>query len=151
MEGRAQLYQVYLYLSRELPDSLLVPVLGEHSQQLKEAFVSQDVEPSQTQNEVSRVLTALGWSHEEEHRTEEGLSLDMARPSMKVAVEFDGPTHYLLGGASGRITPNGATSFKRRLLRILGWEVISIPYFEWNEVRSSKETREAYLRTKLAL
>ena len=72
MEGRAQLYQVYLYLSRELPDSLLVPVLGEHSQQLKEAFVSQDVEPSQTQNEVSRVLTSLGWSHEEEHRTEEG-------------------------------------------------------------------------------
>ena len=45
-------------------------------------------------------------------RTEEGLSLDMARPSMKVAVEFDGPTHYLLGGASGRITPNGATSFR---------------------------------------
>ena len=51
----------------------------------------------------------------------------MARPSMKVAVEFDGPTHYLLGGASGRITPNGATSFKRRLLRILGWEVIVSP------------------------
>ena len=46
---------------------------------------------------------------------------------------------------------HGATAFKRRLLRILGWEVIPIPYFEWNEVRSSKETREAYLRTKLAL
>ena len=53
----------------------------------------------------------------EEHRTEEGLSLDMARPSMKVAVEFDGPTHYLLGGATGSYDPNGATSFKRRLLR----------------------------------
>ena len=150
MEGRAQLYQVYLYLSRELPDSLLVPVLEEHSQQLKEAFVSQDVEPSQTQNEVSCVLSSLGWNHEEEHRTEEGLSLDMARPAMKVAVEFDGPTHYLLGGATGQIQCNGATAFKRRLLRLLGWEVIAIPYFEWNEVRSSKETREAYLRTKLA-
>ena len=92
-------------------------------------------------------MTSLGWNHDE--ITDAGLS--STRRSMKVAVEFDGPTHYLLGGASGRITPNGATSFKRRLLRILGWEVISIPYFEWNEVRSSKETREAYLRTKLAL
>ena len=43
-------------------------MLREHSQQLREAFVCQDVEPSQAQNEVSRVLTALGWSHEEEHR-----------------------------------------------------------------------------------
>ena len=77
--------------------------------------------------------------------------MDMARPSMKVAVEFDGPTHYLLGGATGMIQCNGATAFKRRLLRLLGWEVISIPYFEWNEVRASKETREAYLKTKLAL
>ena len=126
-------------------------MLAEHRQIWLDAFWNDSIRPSQSQLGVSHALNVLGWDHEDELRTEDGLSLDMAQPSTKTAVEFDGPTHYLLGGASGSVRCNGATAFKRRLLKILGWEVISIPYFEWNEVRSSKETREAYLRTKLAL
>lgn len=151
LEGRAQLYQVYLFLRLELPDSLLVPVLEERRSKLLDAFVTQDVTSSRTQNEVSRVLAALGWAHEAEFRTEDGLSLDMACQTTRVAVEFDGPTHYLLGGDGGRMRCNGATAFKRRLLAKMGWTVIDIPYYEWNEVRDQKDAREGYLRQKLSL
>lgn len=69
----------------------------------------------------------------------------MAQPSTKTAVEFDGPTHYL---KSGR--PNGATTFKTRLLEVRGWRVIHIPYFEWDELRTRND-KKAYLRQKLGL
>ena len=41
----------------------------------------------------------MSWDHEFEYRTEDGLSLDMAQPASRTAVEFDGPWHYLSGGA----------------------------------------------------
>ena len=42
---------------------------------------------------------------------------------------------------------NGATQFKSRLLRALGWTVAHVPFFEWHE-RSNWE-RHRLLVTKL--
>jgi hypothetical protein len=74
----------------------------------------------------------------------------MADPSLKVAVEFDGPTHYLVGSSDGRRRGlNGTSKFKERLLRSLGWQLFRVPYFEWYALQSSA-LREAYLRDGIA-
>ena len=144
-KGRSSFYPVLLYLQVEAPRSRLLRVLAKRRAELRAAYVRDDGTPSRQQTEVSKALTRLGWDHKHEYRTTELLSLDMAQPSTKTAVEFDGPTHYL---KSGR--PNGATTFKTRLLEMRGWRVIHIPYFEWDELRTRND-KKAYLRQKLGL
>jgi len=47
----------------------------------------------------------------------------------KVAIEFNGPSHYLR--CNGGDVENGRTKFKRRLLEGLGFTVVSIHWDEW--------------------
>ena len=86
--------------------------------------------------------------HVFEHRTAEGLSLDMARPDERRAVEVDGPSHYLMNARGRCVVENGPTRLKSRLLRRLGWDVTHVPFFEWDGLRGS-EAQDAYLRSKL--
>jgi very-short-patch-repair endonuclease len=71
----------------------------------------------------------------------------MAQPLTKVAVEFDGLTHYL-AGASSRGVLDGKSKAKERLLRSLGWDVVRVSYFEWYALGSSAD-RDKYLRDKI--
>ena len=125
----------------------MLPVLAEHRQIWLDAFWNDSIRPSQSQLGVSHALNVLGWDHEDELRTEDGLSLDMAQPSTKTAVEFDGPTHYLQGPDGPSL--DGRTAFKRRLLGRLGWTCAAVPYFEWDPLLASGAT-EPYLRGVLA-
>ena len=124
----SQLYQVFLYLQIESPHQKLLPVLAEHRQIWLDAFWNDSIRPSQSQLGVSHALNVLGWDHEDELRTEDGLSLDMAQPSTKTAVEFDGPTHYLKGPTADARRPHAA---KRRLWLQLGWTCAAIRA-EWD-------------------
>ena len=45
----------------------------------------------------------------------------------KVAIEVDGPFHFSVNSNS----PLGQTMIRRRLLRAVGWTVISVPYHTW--------------------
>ena len=45
--------------------------------------------------------------------------------------------------------PNGATLIKRRQLRHLGWRLVSVPYWEWDEVAASSQRAEDYLASLL--
>ena len=132
---------------RPSPHQRLLPVLAEHRQIWLDAFWNDSIRPSQSQLGVSHALNVLGWDHEDELRTEDGLSLDMAQPSTKTAVEFDGPTHYLQGPDGPSL--DGRTAFKRRLLGRLGWTCAAVPYFEWDPLLASGAT-EPYLRGVLA-
>jgi hypothetical protein len=69
--------------------------------------------------------------------------------NVKVAVEVDGPSHFIRksGESQGR-SANGATMMKRRHLGLLGYSVVPVPYWEWNELRGT-QAKEAYLRGKL--
>eukprot|EP00961_Rhodomonas_salina_P128091 1726468-Rhodomonas_salina.2 len=48
-------------------------------------------------------------------------------PQHKLAIEVDGPTHFDLNGE----VPLGRTLMKRRHLRALGFNVVSVSYREW--------------------
>jgi hypothetical protein len=116
---------------------------------LRAVYIREEPSPSRSQRDVSVALTRIGWAHELEHVTAEGISLDMAEPASKFAVEFDGPTHFLAGASDGsRRVLDGKSKSKERLLRRLGWKLVRVPYYERMTLRSSAD-REAYLRGKI--
>ena len=70
--------------------------------------------------------------------------VDMALPQYRIVVEADGPSHF----AYNTRHTLGATSLKQRLLDALGWTVITVPFYEWNN-HHSEENQYLYLCGKL--
>ena len=104
---------------------------------------------SKSSEEISKLLKEIGFHHELEvspDNTMKGgmMAIDFACKERKVAVEYDGPWHYLkaLGSGVRTSTENGATKAKRRLLEQLGWEVINIDYREYGRVRRTPKENE---------
>eukprot|EP00520_Triparma_pacifica_P002382 CAMPEP_0118635514 /NCGR_PEP_ID=MMETSP0785-20121206/2116_1 /TAXON_ID=91992 /ORGANISM="Bolidomonas pacifica, Strain CCMP 1866" /LENGTH=115 /DNA_ID=CAMNT_0006526551 /DNA_START=9 /DNA_END=353 /DNA_ORIENTATION=+ len=52
---------------------------------------------------------------------EELFAIDLALRGRKIAIELDGPTHYLRGGGV-----DGSTLAKRRMLERLGWKILVV-------------------------
>ena len=94
------------------------------------------------------MMEKMGWVHTFEYRTTQGFSLDLAQPESMLAVEVNGPSHYLQDALSGKYVVNGATKFKSRLLRSFGWTVIHISHLDWNN-KSTLERRQL-IAAKLA-
>ena len=95
------------------------------------------------------MLTEMGWNHEFEHVTPEGISLDLADPEAKRAIEVDGPSHYLKDVSSNSdYVVNGPTQFKSRLLRAHGWHITHVPFFDWDGKTGS--ARRELLKDHLA-
>lgn len=115
--ARSQLQQARLVAGLEVPDGWGEP--------LRDALAKVDCRPNQgshTQHQLSlRLAQIVGWDHVYEHVDEFGLSLDMADPANKQAIEFDGPTHYF---ANIPTKPTARCALKRRLLRETGWNTI---------------------------
>ena len=80
-----------------------------------------------------------------EVRTPQGYSLDavVSVDGLEVAVEVDGPFHFI-----GR-EPNGRTILKRRQLLAAGWPLLSVPYWEWDPLTDAAARRK-YLERGLA-
>jgi hypothetical protein len=111
-------------------------------------------EPPRSQREVSLLLTEIGFDREEEVHPfhEEGgsslplgmVSIDMACRDRMVAIEFDGPYHFLVEAGSGKVSKveNGSTKAKRLFLEHLGWKVFNIHYLDWMEAKRKGEEKE---------
>jgi hypothetical protein len=120
------------------------------------AFIGVPVHPSASQQQVSDTLRDMGLSVQDEFRCpKSGYSIDMRVHDMCVneksrtgaaagwAVEFDGPSHFL----TCRL-PIGGTLMKRRHLELLGYTVVNLPFWEWDQLTGSDE-RQEYLRGQL--
>ena len=83
----------------------------------------------------------MGWNHSFERETVEGFSLGLAQPESKLAIEVDGPSHYVKGLSSGENVVNGAARFKTRQLRSFGWTVAHIYLVDWDH-KSESERRQ---------
>lgn len=156
-----QLHQWQLWLEeRDSPWPRLPAPLAERC-----LSVSLELEPSRSalQGEVSAALRELlSLPTAEEVRTEHGVMLDAVvtcEDGTEVAIEVDGPSHYLKSAVQpGRSSPstgeqprrslNGGTLLKHRQLRATGWPLLAVPYFEWQELGSDEE-RRVYLERGL--
>jgi len=149
-DGLAQLHQVLVHLQTETPHHPLTERLSRYEAELRAAYLREAPTPAESRENVSVALKRIGWGHEVDHVTAEGLSVDMAQPTAKVAVLFGRPTRYLEGnGASTRdaaSTTEVDDGAEAAALRGAGWTVIRVPYDEW-DCRSQAQ-REAYLRRK---
>ena len=121
------------------------PLPPELAQRCRDAFSQAEGVPSRLQRDVAASLSALGLAPREEVRTPQGYSLDavVSHGGREVAVEVDGPSHFL-----GR-TPTGTTALKRRQLRAAGWALLPVPYWEWDALGSSKAAKQEYLQGAL--
>jgi len=76
--------------------------------------------------------------------------IDCACRYRKIAIEFDGPSHFLRPAGSRELPSieNGPTKAKRRFLQSVGWTVINVSYLEWSAIKTREEKR-SLLATKL--
>jgi hypothetical protein len=137
----SQMHQIFTSCDLEegvrarMPDSF-VALKDKLGPACKAAFVAQCIKASASQEQVSDALRGMGmWVEDEFRCTKSGYSFDMrvwGNISQDVAktfgagwaVEFDGPSHFLACRAA-----TGATLMKRRHLELLGYTVVSVPFW----------------------
>jgi RAP domain len=138
------------------------------------------------QQSVSRSLKEIGFNHVMEHTISmkemvdeyfinipamdiEIISIDIANVQEKIAIEVDGPYHYVLkidcidncntnvnvGNDNGQSSvdiefeSNGATMLKRRLLASMGWTVLVVPFWEWHQLDDDRDKEIEYCQRLL--
>ncbi|KAL0050383.1 hypothetical protein WJX82_010131 [Trebouxia sp. C0006] len=79
--------------------------------------------------------------------------LPQAKVPCKVAIEADGEFHFLyesykLDKGPHAVRPNGSTLFRNAVLEKQGWHVVSVPWFDWDNLHT-KADKVAYLETKI--
>ena len=122
-----------------LPLSILEVAVKARKEEARKVTVSN------SQREVADSLCRLGISHELEYVTADGLfSIDLAIVDRRIALEFDGPSHF----TRNTLEPLGHTRLRDRLLSAMGWQVVSIPFFEWERLLQIHE-RDAYVERRV--
>ena len=116
-------------------------------QRCRDAMEEDGTHSSRLQRSVASVLDAVHPGFEEELvEPQTGYSIDIALRSSCIAIEVDGPSHFL--HTRGEHRPNGPTLLKRRLLEAVGWRLISVPFYEWDALNSLEAQRD-YLQGAL--
>ena len=116
------------------------------------AFISKDPTASKFQDDVVARLSSIGLEPKEEVLMDSGDRIDaIVKVNGKtVGVEVDGPSHFIGKGRS----PTGSTILKRRQVpSIDGMELVSVPYWEWNNKYDNDRVKRQleYLRERLGL
>ena len=105
----------------------------------RRAFEAGPTHASGLEHAVRRRLSVMGAGWMEgvrEPRTGYSLDLVLEGSAGPMALEVDGPTHFLSPISGSRTGPRhreqGATRLKRRLLERAGWRVESVRFWEWD-------------------
>lgn len=184
----------HLTLPPDFPGDWQLGNNAELSTSTTETSIELKLSTSRIQRTVSEAFDRIGFNHGEEHiitmadlqeeyginlppRQSEVLSIDIADVDAKIAIEVDGPAHYICHidgtldeGSDGypkmnswgkleyqytwdgeRQRVNGPTALKHRLLTSLGWTVISIPFWEWYALEGDAVAEENYCKNLLAM
>jgi very-short-patch-repair endonuclease len=142
LEGNVRPQEVFL-------DQGAVQLLDEAARTFKaQSGVLQAKVHSSYQRSIASVLAKQRVMHVLEDNTT-GYSVDVSIPSLRVAVEADGPSHMSRNTVTGRGRVQlGATAMKRRHLQGLGWAVANISYEDWDEL-ANEEQRASFLKLKI--
>ena len=144
-----QMYQAYQAAALERPGLLSAPepeLLAAARKSWIDGLDTDIERNSQLHDGVSACLTRMGVAHANERWCERAeRSIDIVIDgAVPVALEVDGPSHFLQDGR-----PNGRTLLRDRMLAAHGWRVVTVGYRAWN-AQHTQEQREEYLRSLLA-
>ena len=145
-----QVYQAYKAAAVERPGLLpaLSPeLLAAASKSWIDGLDTDTAKTSKLHGDISASLTRMGVAHVNEHwceRTERSIDISIEGVA-PVAVEVDGPHHFLQDGGQ-----NGSTALRNRMLAAHGWRVVVVDYRVWQQQLTSEAQREQYLRCLLA-
>jgi len=148
-QGAMMLFHAYVAFSLEQPDvelELNEALVEAGRVEWRRTHLLDDVQGSYLQQDVAASLARLGLPHRfEQLISGELFRTDIYLPDADLAVEVDGPTHFL---ANCPAEPNGATRLRDRLLRQRGHEVMAVPHFEWASL-DGPVAKQTYLRERL--
>jgi hypothetical protein len=178
-------------LPENFPDGWKQLIPSQYNDHMTEtSFDELNLSTSKMQRAVSNAFSRIGFDHVEEHvitmeemsrehkinvapKPMEILSIDIASVEDKIAIEVDGPAHYISridrhtdseGGYSKLINGkleyqfawngdqqevNGPTGLKQRLLMSLGWKVIHLPFWDWYQLGGDSDAEERFCRDLL--
>ena len=142
-----QLYQTYQAATVERPGLLSEPD-AEMLAAVRRSWVDGRSETvSRLHADVSACLTRMGVAHANERwceRAERSIDIAIEGARARVAVEVDGPHHFLQDGRQ-----DGSTLLRNKMLAAHGWRVVVVDYREWEELETQSQ-QEDYLRSLLA-
>ena len=142
-----QLYQAYQAAAVERPGLLSAPD-PELLAAARKSWIDRMVHTSSRLHaDVSACLTRMGVAHANERwckRAERSIDVVVEGAGVQVALEVDGPTHFLQDGRQ-----DGSTQLRNRMLAAHGWRVVVVDYRTWMKVKTQAQ-REDYLRALLA-
>ena len=114
--------------------------------------------PGQAVTQFERLLTAAVAQLAGGHAVEAGhivhssqgealLQADIALPQLRIAVEADGPRHFIRNavGPDGQPLLDGPTQARNRLLRHHGWHVVGLPYWVFDAALKTSDPQAALL------
>eukprot|EP00891_Asterochloris_glomerata_P000405 jgi/Astpho2/405/Aster-x0924 len=131
---------------RHPSEQLQIPLNVQHLAARLWKITVQDVHVSALHREVSDCLAHMGVAHLLEHLAVDGLfSLDIVLlpdSPTRICIEVDGPYHYTVN----TLQPMGHTLIRRRLLKLFGWSVITVPYYDWWGLRTPVKRIDYLLR-----
>lgn len=132
----SQIHQVNLCLQYEYPHigSTLKGLLTDVAAEAWERYKVSTWSTSEYQKDVRWHLVSMGQNWVAEY-TAADYSLDLALPEEKMAIEIDGPSHFIRNTGS----PLGHTILKKRLMSCAGWRLFSISYKTWEELDGETE------------
>eukprot|EP00466_Bigelowiella_natans_P001331 jgi/Bigna1/139203/aug1.49_g13911 len=157
-----QLYEVYAFVAGEGPmaagNPKKVPLRWNSPKIRKRAREEcariQALEKQTTSRfhlSVAAALDRMNISHINERRIGTwSIDIHITEPGLEhIIIEADGPTHYLHNSTRNRkAVRNGPALLKHRALADLGWTIVTVPYFEWNEC-SNAAMEMAYMQSVL--
>jgi hypothetical protein len=140
----------------ELPPGLKGVLSGRQLSDCRKAWFGEDSEPpksSKLQEQVFDLIQQLPaetWAKPPKQEFRISIfSIDIAgmrADGKPLAIEVDGPQHFTLPG--NRL--DGPTQCRNRVLEAQGWTVVSIPYYEFQDIPEDQpEQQLEYLRQKV--
>ena len=145
-----QLYQAYQIAAAERPGLLSAPsaeLLAAARESWIDGLVTDSIKTSLLHASVSDCLKTMGIEHDNEHwcdRVERSIDIAIETGASRIALEVDGPHHFLQDGSR-----TGSTLLRDRALAAHGWRVVVVHYREWRLLEAQPQ-REEYLRRLLA-
>ena len=137
------------YQTQELSDALKIgQIMCERTEMIADElyFDKGTRRVSFFQNMVSSALPkTFEWENE---GLVDRVSVDVLCRAAKIAVEINGPIHYLYDLSKCRYILEGSSKTKKAMLERLGWVVVEVPFFEIQDMpfRSLQE----YMSAKIA-